>query len=75
MCIGCMFNDMQFCKAVHEGGEYIEDDDLEKKPVWCPLKEILKKKKPRKICDDNLGHFYVSAFDKGFNKCIDEILQ
>ena len=34
MCIGCMFNDMQFCQAVHEGGEYIEDDDLEKKPNW-----------------------------------------
>lgn len=75
MCIGCMFNDMQFCQAVFEGSEYIEDDDLEKKPNWCPVKEIPKKKDPRKIHDNNLGHFYVSAFDKGYNKCIDEILQ
>lgn len=45
------------------------------KPDWCPVKDIPENKKPRRIQDDNLGHFHVSAFDKGFNKCIDEILQ
>ena len=45
------------------------------KPDWCPLKEIPEKKKPRKIHDNNLGHYHISAFDKGYNKCIDEILQ
>lgn len=44
------------------------------KPDWCLVKNIPEKKKPRRIYDNNLGHFHISAFDKGFNKCIDEIL-
>ena len=52
-----------------------KEEYKKEKPDWCPLKEIPKKKKPRKIHDNNLGHFHVSAFDKGYNKCIDEILQ
>lgn len=42
---------------------------------WCPLKEIPKKKEPRKIRGDNLWGYHISAFDKGYNKCIDEILK
>lgn len=45
------------------------------KPDWCPLKVLPDKREPRKIKDDvNLGHYYVSSFDKGYNKCIDDIL-
>ena len=82
--------DCKFCFELHEGIEAccLLSDDLEdetlcgeisnycqERPNWCPLKEIPKKKEPRKIHDNNLGHFHVSAFDKGYNKCIDELLQ
>lgn len=39
-CIGCMFNDMGFCQALHAGGEYIPDEDIDRKPSWCPIMEI-----------------------------------
>lgn len=46
-----------------------------KRSNLCPLKDIPKKKEPRKINDSNLSHYHVSAFDKGYNKCIDDVLQ
>lgn len=45
------------------------------KPNWCPLKEIPKKKEPKKMHGDNLWGYHMSAFDKGYNTCINEILQ
>ena len=77
-CIGCPchFLDnygMIYCR---KNNKILLPNDIENvKPTWCPLKEIPKKKKPRKIQDNNLGHFHISAFDKGYNKCIEEILQ
>ena len=38
-CVGCMFNDMGFCQAIHEGGENIPDEDIDNKPGWCPVQE------------------------------------
>lgn len=60
------------CKANDRTIDYPYPDN--KVQDWCPLKDMPEKKKPRRIHDNNLGHFHVSAFDKGFNKCIDEIL-
>lgn len=45
------------------------------KPDSCPLKEVPEKKEPKKIRCNNLWGYHISAFDKGYNKCIDEILQ
>lgn len=70
MCIGCMFNDMQFCQAMHEGGEFIKDEDLERKPDWCPLHEIPKKKECNKY-----HNTYESGFVLGYNAAIDDILK
>lgn len=29
-CTGCMFCDMGFCQAMHEGGKCIPDEDIDK---------------------------------------------
>lgn len=69
MCIGCMFNDMQFCQAVHDGGEYIEDADLERKPDWCPLHDVPSKMDDSYYLDDDIAE----AFHDGYNTAIDDI--
>lgn len=43
-CIGCIFFDMGFCQAIHKGGEYIPDEDIERKPDWCPIRELPNRK-------------------------------
>lgn len=43
-CIGCIFCDMGFCQAVHEGGEYIPDEDIDRKPNWCPIHKLPNRK-------------------------------
>lgn len=61
-CIGCRFNDMGFCEASHDGGEWIPDEVIDNKPKWCPLKEI-----PEKYEIESMG------FERGYNACIDDI--
>lgn len=81
-CSMCEFlkrTDEKYCYCGRLGFDYQINEYMTStpkgKPDWCPVKNIPEKKKPRRIYDNNLGHFHVSAFDKGFNKCIDEILQ
>ncbi len=61
-CIGCRFNDIGFCEALHDGGEYILDENLDNKPEWCPLIEM-----PEKY--ENVS----MEFERGYNACIDDI--
>lgn len=73
-CTGCSLYHYPSCHC-YITGKFQNNISEDYKPDWCPLKEVPDKKKPRKIHDNNLGHFYISAFDKGYNKCIDDILQ
>ena len=61
------------CNANNRTIDYPYPDN--KVQDWCPLKCIPEKKEPRKIHGGNLWGYHISAFDKGYNKCIDEILQ
>lgn len=71
-CIECRFNDMDFCQAIHRGGESIPDDMLEFKPDWCPLVPL-----PEKITEpidaDDVGKDYSQGTMDGWNACIDAI--
>lgn len=81
-CSMCEFlrrTDEDYCYCGRLGFDYQVNEYMmstpKGKPDWCPVKEIPEKKTPRKIKDENLGHYYISAFDKGYNKCIDDILE
>jgi hypothetical protein len=46
-----------------------EDVDPDKKPDWCPLREMPKKKLPYLTSSDHL-----IGFGEGYNACINDIL-
>ena len=54
-CIECRFNDVGFCQAIHDGGEYIPDDTLESKPNWCPLIEVPNKKEEKQYSENGVS--------------------
>nr|DAG34831.1 MAG TPA: hypothetical protein [Caudoviricetes sp.] len=75
--------DCRFCRELHEGVEAcceledepndntlcrMIDDYCYHKPDWCPLRELPEKANHPDYCDDG-------RFDKGFNACLDEILE
>lgn len=45
---------------------------LNKKPDWCPLRDLPKKKE---VTDDNFSLSVDTVWDKAWNACIDEFLK
>lgn len=54
--------------------KYIEVNIFERKPKWCPLREVPKKKQIEHVEEDYDGG-YSHGFTQGYNACIDEILK
>ncbi len=81
-CIGCNFchisseDNESSCKA-YEVARTI-DSDTYKKPNWCPLRELPEKKEEIELreCKGSVeGTWNVPLIEnKGFNACLDEIL-
>lgn len=75
-CLGCNLENGHYCG---KGGRYIGEEEFETIPGWCPLHDLPEKKSPKKFCDVINGRkvwgFHMSGFNKGFNACIDEILE
>lgn len=49
-----------------------EREYFDKKPDWCPLKDVPDKKE---ITDDNFSLSVDNVWNKAWNACIDEILE
>lgn len=78
-CLNC-----RFCRELHKGIEaccelsyepedkelcrMIEVDYCQEKPDWCPLWDLPSKANHPDYCDNG-------RYDKGWNDCIDELLQ
>lgn len=54
--------------------KYIEVNIFERKPNWCPLREVPQKKMIENVKEDYDGG-YSHGFTHGYNACIDEILK
>lgn len=72
-CTGCMFCDMGFCQAMHEGGKCIPDEDIDKKPDWCPIHKLPSRKQSEKFTISPLIKEQYSFHNEGFNECLDII--
>lgn len=80
-CSMCEFlknTDEEYCYCGRLGFDYQVNEYMmstpKGKPDWCPLKEVPDKKKHNRTLDENACYYHISDFDKGYNKCIDEIL-
>lgn len=71
-CIGCMFYDMGFCQAV--GEKYISDDEIKHTPDWCPIHKLPNRKQSEKFTISPLIKEQYTEFNRGWNACLDEIL-
>lgn len=77
-CCQCRFSgsDGDYCclkeNMVSDSNMISEEEYLNKKPDWCPLRELKKKKDMdfREKCS-----MYISRYWEGYNALIDEILK
>lgn len=72
-CIGCMFWDMGFCQALHEGEEYIPDEDVDRKPNWCPIHKFPNRQQPERFTISPVIKEQYSFYNQGYNDCLDII--
>ena len=63
--IGCQDNDVCYLNN--------KEIYLDKKPDWCPLRD-LPQKKEREIVQEDYNGGYSHGIVHGYNSCIDEIL-
>lgn len=70
-CWGCDLENGHHCAW---GMRYIENEEFETVPDWCPLKYVPEKKNVRNFC---LGEkdFEQKGYQRGYNACIDEVLK
>lgn len=84
-CIDC-----RFCREISEGIEAYcelenspEDDELireidvsypQDKPNWCPIHKLPNRKQPEKFTISPLIKEQYTEFNRGWNACLDEIL-
>lgn len=83
-CCQCRFSgaDGDYCclkeNMVSDSNLISEEEYLNKKPDWCPLRE-LPEKKPKVKYQGNgcfgINEAVKNSFNMGFNSCIDEILK
>lgn len=79
-CCQCRFSgaDGDYCclkeDMVSDSNMISEEEYLNKKPDWCPLRDLPEKKKVRYFC---LGQndYSQQGYQQGWNACIDEILE
>lgn len=83
-CIGCRFQDMEFCLALHDGGEMIPDYMLDEKPSWCPIKEckemqneilgsLIEKIEDKTIKDKSIGRIQCEGVAKAIRIIMEEM--
>lgn len=51
------------------------EDACKDRPDWCPLRELPQKKEATQLSISPLLPKQYTAFEKGYNACIDEILR
>lgn len=72
-CCQCKFSgsDGDYCcikeNLVSSGNQISEEEYLNKKPDWCPLRDIPEKADHPDYCDNG-------RYDNGWNDCLDHIL-
>lgn len=49
--------------------------DQKKRPKWCPIKPIPDRKPPSTFTPSPMIDHYYTAYDKGWNDCLDKILK
>ena len=64
-CWQCDLENGHHCGITHE---YIEDDEYEGIPDWCPLREIMDRMEENRFHND-----YETAFTEGFNSCLNRL--
>ena len=67
-CSECNFQQYGVCHAVRKS-IVGTPTDLKRKPDWCPLRELPKKKE-----DNSANTESFACFKLGYNACIDELL-
>lgn len=77
-CEYCEFYDCGFCKAIlndeNKDGKYIYSKDVKNKPDWCPIHKLPNRKQPEKFTIIPLIKEQYTEFNRGWNACLDEIL-
>lgn len=68
VCCQCRFSGSDGDVCYLENKLISEQEYLDKRPDWCPLKDM-----PKKIAEEN--RWFSEDFAKGRNACIDEILK
>ena len=63
----CSGNNYGYNECELKGKRLAVEDIYEKRPSWCPLRELPEKANHPDWCDGG-------RYDKGYNACIDEIL-
>lgn len=66
----CFDNFNRMCQEEHKHLSLVEINIKDKKPTWCPLREVPQKKE--EYGWGLLEHH--KNFNKGYNACIDELL-
>lgn len=64
-CCGC---DLEYGHYCGKEKRYIDEEEFETIPDWCPLRDLPGKANHPDYCDNG-------RYDKGWNACIDEILK
>ncbi len=74
-CCGC---DLEYGHYCGKEKRYIDEEEFETIPDWCPLR-YLPEKKPKVKYQGNgcfgINEAMKNSFNMGFNSCIDEILK
>lgn len=69
----CFDNFNRMCQEEHKFLSMVEINIKNKKPTWCPLREVPQKKEVLNREQYEFGSIGL-AFTEGYNACIDEIL-
>lgn len=72
-CDGCILHGSMIGKQICNA-EIKRVKDENKKPPWCPLKEVRKTSIGIEVCVGNQTEC-VQSYVEGYNACIDEILK
>lgn len=73
VCCQCRFSGSDGDVCCLEDKLISEQEYFDKKPDWCPLKDVPEKKEVRNFCI-GVGDFGQQGYQQGWNACIDEIL-
>lgn len=66
-CWQCDIENGHYCGITNE---YIDDDEYEEIPDWCPLRKMMERMEENKYHND-----YEKGFTEGFNSCLNRILK